>query len=143
MTNPSWQSIKNEVYRRAKGCCEYCQTCEANTGQTLHIEHIQPGNNNSLENLCLACAGCNLSKGQATQAVDPETETAVALFNPRLQKWHEHFEWDTNGVLIIGKSPIGRATIQRLKMNRRSILIARGRWVLGGFHPTSELNESE
>lgn len=51
MVNPSWQSIKELVYERANGCCEYCQTCEANIGQTLHIEHINPAGGNRLDKM--------------------------------------------------------------------------------------------
>ena len=39
----------------------------------------------------------------------------VRLFNPRLDKWEEHFE--RNGVLIVGRTAVGRATVGLLKMN--------------------------
>jgi hypothetical protein len=53
-----------------------------------------------------------------TRAVDPETNEPVALFHPREQKWEEHFAWsrDSSGVLS-GKTPCGRATIARLRLN--------------------------
>ena len=91
MVNPSWQSIKELVYERANGCCEYCQTYEINIGQTLHIEHINPAGGNQLDNLCLACPNCNLSKATATTAVDPLTGVFYPLFNPRIQLWEAHF----------------------------------------------------
>jgi hypothetical protein len=28
----SWNALKQIVYERANGCCEYCQTCETNSG---------------------------------------------------------------------------------------------------------------
>jgi 5-methylcytosine-specific restriction endonuclease McrA len=38
----SWNALKQIVYERANGCCEYCQTCEANSGQTMQVDHIDP-----------------------------------------------------------------------------------------------------
>jgi hypothetical protein len=38
----SWNALKPFVYERANGCCEYCQTCEAKSGQTMQMEHINP-----------------------------------------------------------------------------------------------------
>jgi hypothetical protein len=51
----------------------------------MHVEHIDPADANHLENLCLACPTCNLSKASATFASDPETAEATPLFNPRTQ----------------------------------------------------------
>lgn len=101
----------------------------------MHIEHIIPNGDNALENLALSCSNCNLSKAKATTATDPETEEIAALFNPRQQLWHEHFEWVDEGIRLKGLSPTGRATISRLKMNHERILTARARWIIGGFHP--------
>ena len=39
----------------------------------------------------------------------------VWLFHPRQDRWDEHFE--RNGVLIVGRSAVGRATVGLLKMN--------------------------
>ncbi|MCA9970455.1 MAG: HNH endonuclease [Anaerolineales bacterium] len=129
------QSIRELVHRRAGSRCEYCHTSELNIGQALHIEHIIPTGGDVPDNLCLACPNCNLSKGMATMAVDPETEQLVALFNPRLQVWSEHFEWEESDTQLRGKTPTGRATAVRLKMNRPRIVLARRRWVQAGLHP--------
>jgi hypothetical protein len=131
----SWNALKKLVYERANGCCEYCQTCEANTAQPMHTEHIDPFGDDIADNLCLACTNCNLSKARATTATDPETKTIVSLFNPRTQVWNEHFRWIEDGLILEGLTPIGRATIQRLKMNQERVLISRRRWMMGGFHP--------
>ena len=134
MTN-SWASIRRLVYERANGCCEYCQTCDYNTGQAHHIEHINPQGANHQDNLCLSCPNCNLSKATATQALDLITGQEVALFHPRQMLWQEHFEWIDNGLRLQGKTPIGRATISRLKMNQERIVRARRNWILAGNHP--------
>lgn len=39
----------------------------------------------------------------------------VPLFNPRTQRWEEHFELE--GVWIVGRTPIGRTTVRVLAMN--------------------------
>ena len=137
MNDVSWTAIKKQVYERAKGCCEYCQTSEANTGQTMHVDHIDPNGADTLDNLCLSCWNCNTSKHKAIQALDPLTSESIMLFNPRLDVWKEHFVWVDNSIRLQGLTPVGRATIERLKMNRPSIVIARQRWVAGGYHPPS------
>lgn len=101
----------------------------------MHVDHINPKGTDSLDNLCLACWNCNTSKQTAIQALDPDTNQSIALYNPRKQKWSEHFEWIDSGLRLKGLSAYGRATIERLKMNRPMIIIARKRWVAGGFHP--------
>jgi hypothetical protein len=91
--------------------------------------------NDSLENLCLACANCNLSKAGATAAADPETGDLAVLFNPRTQTWKEHFEWTLGGTVLRGRTASGRATVARLKMNQNRIVDARTMWVFAGIHP--------
>jgi len=135
MSELSWNTVRKLVYERANGCCEYCQTCEENTGQAMHTEHIDPQGGDGLDNLCLSCSNCNLSKAKATTALDPEISEHVSLFNPRTQIWSQHFVWIDGGLRLHGLTSTGRATIQRLKINQERVLVARQRWVSGGFHP--------
>lgn len=138
MAELSWQTIREMVRIRAEGRCEYCLTAEINMGQSLHIEHIHPDGGETPDNLCLACPNCNLSKAAATTAVDPQTNTKVPLFNPREQRWTDHFSWRENFSHISGITPVGRATVLRLKMNRPRIVLARQRWVQAGLHPVEK-----
>lgn len=138
MNEPSWAQTIRLIHARANRCCEYCRTCERVSGQAMHVEHINPSGGNHLDNLCLACASCNLSKAKATAAIDPETALTVALFNPRQQRWSEHFAWEQNGTYIVGKTPTGRATVQRLKMNLERLVTARRIWVKAGAHPPTD-----
>jgi len=101
----------------------------------MHVEHIIPDDGDDLINLCLSCASCNLSKASATEALDPQTQKTVALFNPRMQEWSAHFEWIDQGIRIKGKTAIDRATIGRLKMNQDRFVIARHNWINSGTHP--------
>jgi hypothetical protein len=130
----SWAETVRFVHERADYCCEYCQTSQEIIGQAMHVEHIDPNGSDHIENLCLACANCNLSKARATTALDPET-TYVNLFNPRTQIWIEHFVWIEGGLRLKGLTPVGRATIERLKMNIDRIVNARVYWIKAGGHP--------
>ena len=43
------------------------------------------------------------------------TRTYVQLFNPRVDRWEEHFA--AEGPFITGKTPVARATVALLAMN--------------------------
>lgn len=131
----SWAETKKIVHQRAKLRCEYCRTPQKATGQAMHIEHIIPDAGNDLNNLCLSCPTCNLSKARATSATDPITEEIVNLYNPRQQIWSEHFYWTEAGKTIAGKTSVGRATAIRLKMNQLRVVEARSIWIIAGIHP--------
>lgn len=101
----------------------------------MHVEPIDPDGGDDPQNLCLSCSNCNFSKGIATRAHDPVTQTDVPLFNPRTELWKAHFEWIDGGLRLAGKTPIGRATILRLKMNQPRVIRARENWILSKTHP--------
>jgi hypothetical protein len=82
------------------------------------------------------CHFCNNYKGDRTEAVDTLTEATVPLFNPRTQKWFEHFRWSEDGIRIIGLTPIGRATVEVLHLSDdQDALTVRSYWVVAGWHP--------
>ena len=113
-------SVRRLVRDRAGKRCEYCGLAEEHVYIPHHIDHIRPkqhGGDDSPLNLALACQGCNLKKGSNLAGIDPESETLVALFNPRKQVWAEHFVF--RGALIVGLTPVGRATVAVLDMNTR------------------------
>ena len=73
----------------------------------LQVDHVKPvarGGSNSEDNLCLACELCNQYKWTKTDGIDPQSEERVPLFNPRVQKWSDHFSWSTSGVEIVEKN---------------------------------------
>jgi hypothetical protein len=112
-------ATRNKVCRRADFRCEYCGLHQDQSPlAALHIEHILPrkhGGNDDLDNLALACIDCNLHKGSNVAGYDPETGLLTELFHPRRQSWHEHFE--RQGPVIVGKTPIGRTTVEVLHLN--------------------------
>jgi hypothetical protein len=78
MGEVSWHVLRQIVYERADGCCEYCQTCETNSGQTMQVDYIDPIGDDVLDNLCLSCWNCNSSKHRAMLVPDPETRGTSA-----------------------------------------------------------------
>ena len=135
MPKASWEEIRQQVYERAAGCCEYCQTCEANTGQTMQVDHIDPHGSDDLENLCLSCWSCNNYKRRATHVLIHRPRRRSLCFIPAHSSGTSILNGWRNSPRIRGRTPTGRATIVRLKMNRPVIVVARQRWVEGGYHP--------
>ena len=135
MSDLSWAELVRRVHQRANFLCEYCQTSQRVTGQAMHVDHIDPFGDDTLDNLCLECGNCNMSKAQATLGYDPQTNELVALFHPRTQAWKDHFVWIPNATVLNGITSVGRATIERLKINQDRVVDARVLWVFSGVHP--------
>ncbi|MFW5709596.1 MAG: HNH endonuclease [Chloroflexota bacterium] len=134
--------LRQQVIERARERCEYCQTQQVIV-VAMEIDHIQSesaGGETVLENLCLACVGCNSFKLDFQSGIDPETEQEARLFDPRVQDWHDHFRWSDDGLNVIGLTVTGRVTIVRLRMNRDAVVNSRRRWVEAGWHPPKEQN---
>jgi 5-methylcytosine-specific restriction endonuclease McrA len=77
---------KAAVARRARGLCEYCRSPTDYSPQAFSVEHILPraaGGPTRVDNLALACQGCNNHKFTKTEAPDPTTGEMVPLFHPR------------------------------------------------------------
>lgn len=136
----SYVSVKKrrQVYKLAYGCCEYCQCIADFIPETLSIDHIIPeskNGSNELSNLALACQSCNGSKYDKIESIDSITEKKVSLFHPRKQKWNTHFKWSEDFSEIIGLTPVGRATISALRMNRPNVINLRHALYIIGYHP--------
>jgi hypothetical protein len=126
------------VAERAGHRCEYCRAPEVIFNLPFEVEHIQPsahGGLNDETNLALACRACNLAKSDHRDAIDELTQEVVRLFHPREDRWDEHFRVDMETALIHGLTPIGRATADRLQMNRLVQLEARKQWMALGLFP--------
>jgi hypothetical protein len=115
------------VRRRAGDVCEYYRLPQSSQEATFHIDHIQPlanGGGTTAANLALACVTCSLRKAARSTARDPRSKESVALFHPRYDRWSEHFRW-TRSWKLVGLTPVGRATITALGMNRPAIVAIR------------------
>ncbi len=111
-------ALRLAVRERAHGCCEYCRVHEEDVLLPHEPDHViaeQHGGQGGIENLALACFHCNRHKGPNIASVDPHTARIVSLFNPRADRWLEHFQLE--GPRIIPISANGRATVSLLKIN--------------------------
>jgi 5-methylcytosine-specific restriction endonuclease McrA len=132
------RAIRQAVRERASFCCEYCFSQWKYCPDPLSVEHIIPraqGGSNDESNLALSCQGCNGHKYVAVSATDPVSEKEVPLYHPRQDVWADHFAWNPGFTEIIGKSPTGRATVERLHLNRESLVNLRFVLCLLGKHP--------
>jgi hypothetical protein len=130
--------MRREVFERAKGVCEYCKSQAGYATEPFAADHIIPrskGGQTILENLALACAGCNGRKYTKTFARDPQSGKRVRLYNPCRQKWSRHFEWSDDFTLIMGRTRCGRATIEALKLNPPPLIALRRVLYQAGEHP--------
>ena len=131
-------ALRRSVERRAAGRCEYCLTPRAFSASGFCVEHIRPrkqGGPTALENLALACAGCNGHKADKTHASDPATGRHTRLYHPRSDAWRRHFRWSSGGLTIEGITAVGRATIAALLLNRTPLVNLRRILALEGRHP--------
>jgi hypothetical protein len=113
------RALRDAVFLRDAGKCQYCHLAQLGHGATFHIDHIVPrsqGGPASLDNLALQCPNCSLRKADKTAGVDPQTGHSVALFHPLLQSWEDHFSL-LDDATCVGVSPEGRATVDALQMN--------------------------
>jgi len=76
--------------------------------------------------LALTCWRCNRHKGTDLGSYDPETGEFSFLFNPRKQKWSEHFVSEEAD--IDGLTPEGRTTVKLLQLNGDERLSERKRF---------------
>lgn len=132
---------KQLVRDRAGGVCEYCRSQMRFATHDFSVEHIIPvarGGDSKLDNLALACQGCNNCKYTKISATDPITEKHVPLFHPRRDRWSQHFAWSDDATRIVGLTPTGRATVDVLQLNRSSLVNFRGILYAAGKHPPPE-----
>jgi hypothetical protein len=130
-------ALRTAVRRRARLRCEYCLLPEALAPAVpFQVEHIvarQHGGHTALSNLALACHRCNLHKGPNLTGIDPRSRRLVRLFHPRRMMWTRHFRWD--GPYLVGRTPVGRATIAVLAMNDEERINLRRTLIEAGRFP--------
>jgi len=121
------------VAERAAHRCEYCHAPEAIFNVPFEVEHIIPLAKDGIEeesNWALACRSCNLNKSDHVDAIDLAAQQRVRLFHPRQDRWADHFAVeDVLPFNLQGRTPIGRATIEQLRVNSKLQLSARVQWM--------------
>ena len=130
--------MRRFVAERAGFRCEYCLTPAGLSPSPYSAEHILPrshGGTDVPDNVAFSCQGCNGHKAAKTSGFDPATGKSVSLFNPRLDKWEEHFAWTEDATNIVGKTAAGRATVVALHLNRSGLQNLRSLMVIADIHP--------
>lgn len=93
---------------------------------------LKHGGSTTPDNLAYACFQCNTAKGSNIAGLDNLTGQLTSLFNPRIQRWADHFRFIDGA--IVGVTATGRATAHVLRMNEpedveiRILMIELGRW---------------
>ena len=108
------------VEERVNGYCEYCLMPSAYSPTSFTIDHIIPEvleGKTIAENLAFACGTCNRNKYDKVTFIDVVTQKETRLYNPRQDKWLEHFRWNDDETILVGLTAIGRATIDLLQVN--------------------------
>lgn len=120
------------VAQRANYRCEYCHAPQLVFNIEFEVDHIIPlalGGPDDWSNLALSCRACNLRKGKLVAGLSAVSGEKVALFNPRLHVWGEHFA--LSNVLphvIWGLTDIGVVTVKVLRLNDPLHVLAREKW---------------
>ncbi|MBC7795511.1 MAG: HNH endonuclease [Pyrinomonadaceae bacterium] len=136
MSNYINAEIRRIVATRANNVCEYCLIAEEDAYFRFQVEHIisrKHDGSSELDNLALACVYCNRHKGSDIASLKPNTDELIRFYNPRKDKWREHFL--LNETFIESLTEIGEATTRILQMNNdeqmleRDILIRQKRYL--------------
>jgi hypothetical protein len=130
------QQLRREVRARAGNQCEYCLIDETLLVWGCEVDHIisrKHGGATESSNLALSCARCNRAKGTDIGSVHPESEELVRLFDPRRDRWAEHFRLD--GARIVGLTLIGQVTAALLQFNQDERLFERELLQKAGKYP--------
>ena len=130
-------ALRRLVSARAGRCCEYCLIHEDDTFFGCEVDHVvseKHGGATAAENLAYACLTCNRRKGSDLASIDPVSGALVRLFNPRTDRWADHFSLSADGTVIQPASPAGVVTVRVLHLNdperqlERAALRAIGRY---------------
>ena len=123
------------VATRADDRCEYClipQSVSLYKHEPDHIIPRQHGGQTSADNLALACLRCNRYKGPNIGSIDPITDRLVPFYNPRAQKWADHFRLE--GALICPLSPEARVTVKIFRLNDDDRVVERQELLDAGIY---------
>ena len=127
-------ALRREVRERAGERCEYCLLAESQAFFPHEPDHLiakKHGGKTAFANLALACFDCNRFKGSDIASIDIVTGQVVGLFNPRMQRWADHFLVQADG-RIVPLTAVGRVTEMLLRFNLPERLEVRVRLLTAG-----------
>ena len=128
------EHLRHVVAIRANHLCEYCLIHGDDTFFGCEVDHIisqKHGGLTESDNLAYACFFCNRRKGSDIGSIS-NNGAFVRFFNPRQDRWRDHFRVER--LFIRPISEIGEVTARILDLNandrilERRILAAAGRF---------------
>lgn len=131
------EHLRQAVAHRADHLCEYCLIHEDDTFFGCEVDHIisqKHGGPTESDNLAYACFFCNRRKGSDIGSIS-QTGEFVRFFNPRTDRWEEHFHLE--GVFIRPITKIGEVTVRILNINANDRILEREILVAAGRHPSA------
>lgn len=129
-------ALRQLVFERAAGRCEYCLLPQAIAAHKHEPDHIIPKQHDgqtTADNLALACARCNRYKGSNVGSFDPETGQLVPFYHPRRQAWAVHFRLENARIEPL--TPEGRVTVKMLHFNDADRVEERQRLIEVNLYP--------
>lgn len=129
--------LEQLVWQHAEHRCEYCHIPAAISLLPFQIDHIiavKHGGLTVAANRALSCERCNSHKGPNIAGYLEGQR--VPLFNPRQDRWADHFEW--NGAVLVGKTPVGTVTIDVLAINLPYRIALRAALIEEGIFPPED-----
>ena len=112
------KALRRVVALRANRLCEYCLVHEGDTFFGCEVDHIiskKHGGTSEEGNLAYVCGFCNRFKGSDIGSVLWETGEFNLFFNPRLDRWADHFRLE--GITIVPLTATGEVTARILGFN--------------------------
>lgn len=129
-------ALRRRIVDRAQGIREYCLFPETLSSLRLVIDHVIAAKHGGLtesENLANACVFCNSAKGSDIGSIHWPSGEFVRLFNPRADRWSQHFRLSRSR--IEGVSAIGIVIAKLLEFNRLKRLQERRLFIKVGMYP--------
>ena len=128
---------RREVRERAEERCEYCLLAESQSFFPHEPDHLiakKHGGKTVSDNMALACFDCNRFKGSDVASIDVVSGRLVGLFNPRNQRWPEHFRLERGRIVPL--TDVGRVTETLLRLNLPARVEVRERLAASGTYPS-------
>lgn len=136
MTSYVPSKLRRLVMERARQACEYCLIAESDTVIGCQVDHAiseKHGGRTQADNLAVACACCNRAKGSDIGSIHAESQSFVRLFNPRTDRWSEHFQ--LHEAIIEPLTAIGSVTLELLRLNSFECVLEREALIEAGRYP--------
>jgi hypothetical protein len=131
---------RQQVWNRAGGRFEYCRMPQQFDVRPFQVDHVRAQKHrgtSGIDNAALCCLPCIAFKGPNVAGYDPQLNKLQRLFNPRLDDCEIHFAW--NGPVLMGRTSIGRTTVDVLRINAPDRLAHRQLLIDAGVFPSDTL----